>query len=886
MNRRPRKMRVGLLSRSILRLYPRSFRCEFGDDLKRDAALEESRSRLGRPAVAINLLKNLLLVRLDDWKFRRRRSTAVPSFPREPLVETLIYDFRFAIRSLSRNPLLTGAAVLTLALGVGANSTIFSLVNGIILQPLPYPQSEELVRVWPERTFNHRILEMFRERTRSFQGLSAYSGWTMTLTGEGVPERLSGAQVSTNHFDVIGVAPSVGRGFRPEESLPGRSDVAILSHGFWQRRFGGDSSVLGRRVDLSLENRDSFTIIGVMPAGYRSMRGPEAWQAWVPLERPEDLETDRSWFLSVVGRLGPGITKAEASDEVAELAREVRRTFYPRFSEEEVESASVHSLLSVVVGETTRTRLTLLMAAVALILIISSANVGNLLLARTTARRHELEIRTSLGATPSRIRRLIVCEGLAIGIVGGMAGLTLSSGLLSFWIPRLSASLPRAGEVTLDGSVFVFALAVSLLSGLSLGLMPALRSGRGHSLVMHGRTTTTSAGRSRVSSALVAAEIALSVVLVLSAGLLLKSFVRLSQVDPGFDSERIVTFSISTPDKWETSRKRQFFKESLKRIRALPFVEAAGSNHILPLSPGNWSFTYFTKDHPLGPSDSPPSANFRVVTPGYFETLGIGLQQGRLFEPTDLFDQRQVGIINESLASRLWPEENPLGKEVHIFNDDGPAFRVVGVVSDILHHGLDGPHRPAIYRPYEQWTLGSSFFAVRVPQGQDELEVIEPVRSIVQSLSSEVPIGNVSRMRDIVGGSLSGSRLVTSLLTSFAGLALLLALVGVYGVTSFSESRRRNEFGIRMALGADSMRVVGESLRRALRPIVIGQVIGLVAAAAGARFLSGLLFEVDAADPTTYVAVVGLTSLCAVVACLLPASRAGKVDPAAALRSD
>ncbi|MEE8587667.1 MAG: ABC transporter permease, partial [Acidobacteriota bacterium] len=548
-----------------LRLYPKSFRRSMGADLLRlyrDVGFFNSPA--GSLSALWDLLRNALAVRWDEAGSRLGRQappkpcTPSPGRPglKGQIGESMFADLRFALHSLVRTPLFAAAATLTLALGVGANAAIFSVLNAVVLQPLPYSEPDRLALVWPQKTFNKHMLGFFQRESKAFQAVTAFSGWILTLTGDGEPERLSGAQVAHNYFQTLGVAPALGRDFGPADVEPGNTEVAILSHGLWQRRFGGDPEILGRLIQLSIEERHSFTVVGVMPQGYLPLEGAGTWQVWVPLPRALNPGLDSAWYLTAVGRLESGTSMEEAGAEVGQLAATVKERFYPRISEERVRLAAPMPLSQALVGETVRTRLWVLLGAVGLILLIACANVGNLLLARLTSRRKELAVRRALGATAGRLVRLLLMESLLLAAAGGAAGLMVCGLLLSLASGYLPDDLPRSEGIRIDLAVLAFALSVSLLSALAYCLAPAwkvIRAGRRPELQTRGASLTPESRR--ISSGLVGAEIALSVILAAGSLLLIQSFFKLSQVSPGFSSRQILTLAISTPDRWPREEK-------------------------------------------------------------------------------------------------------------------------------------------------------------------------------------------------------------------------------------------------------------------------------------------------------------------------------------------
>jgi predicted permease len=868
--------------RALLALYPEAFRKTHAPELLEMYSNLEG-SLLG---TSWDLLQNAFRVRLEDvLDGRRARRSAPPETP-SGLLDGLRQDLKSATRVLRSRPLFSALFVATLALGIGANTAIFTVVNWVVLRPLPFPDADDVVRVfWRADSFNQRIIALFQERATSFSGISGYSGWGFTLVGEGEPEELSGAVVSTNHFSVLGVRPLLGRGFAPEEGEPGRAEVCILSEGLWRRRFGADRKVLGRRIRLAGAGRTSCTVIGVVSDAESTLDAFGPRQAFLPLVRAADLENDDSWFLSVVARLKPGVDLESASAEVKELSGFVRETMYPRTSEEEILGARVERLKSDMVGGEVRGQLLLLMFAVAVVLISACFNLSTLLLARYGEREREMVVRSALGAGRGRVLRQLLTESIVLGLAGGTLGAGLSAAGSRSLASVLPEELPRTEGLAVDGRVLLFALVLSLAASIIAGLLPALRaSGESGALALRRGAASGSPSRQRFGRGLVALEIAASLVLLTAACLMIDSFVRLSRTDPGFDAEETLVVGVAAPDSAypEAAQTRQLFRALHESLASIPGVDGVGSIHILPLDSSNWDFPLYPEGSLLGPNETPPRANFRVVSPGYFRAMGIPLLEGRELAGADREGSSPVGVVNASFARAIFPGESAVGKDVRLFRPDGDSFEIVGVVGDVRQHGLAVEPRPEMYRPFEQWTLGRNEIVLR--SSVDPGSLASSVRRAVAAVDPNLPIARLSPMSEIVAGSLATSRVVTLLVGSFAGLALVLAAVGVYGVASSIAGSRRREIGIRMALGSSSSSVLRRVLRSALAPLLPG----LLAGFAGSRAVSGLLVSLvpnlSPSPPSVLLLLASFLAGLALVACYLPARRASRVDPMAVLR--
>jgi predicted permease len=870
--------------RILLTFYPEGFRKTHGPELTE----MYSKVEIGLLGASWDLLQNAFRVRLED------AIDALPARPRRPrgrslrVFDGLGYDLKGSMRVLRGRPLFTAVFVATLALGIGANAAIFSIVNWVVLRPIAFPDPDHVVRVWwrPD-SFNQRIIAFFQERASSFSGLSGYSGWGFTLTGEGEAEELSGAVVSTNHFSVLGVRPLLGRGFAPEEGEPGRGEVCVLSEGLWRRRFGGDREILGRRIRLAGAGRTSCSVIGVVSDAEATVDAFGPRQAFLPLERALDLEKDESWFLSVVARLKPGVSLETANAEVKELSRLVRETMYPRTSAGEVLGARVERLKDAIVGTEVSGQLVFLSLAVGLVLLSACFNLSALLLACYGEREREMAVRSALGAPRARVLRQLLTESLVLGLAGGVLGAGLAALASRSLGSQLPPELPRTEGLAADGNVVLFSLGLSLAAAFAFGLAPSMRvSAKAGTLALRGGAASRSPKGQRLHRGLVVFEIASSLVLLSAAGLALDSFLRLSRTDPGFDAESALVAAVSAPDGEyaEPAQKRELYRALHESLSAIPGVEGAGSIHILPLDSSNWDFPFYLEGIVLGANETPPRANFRVVSPGYFRAMGIPLLEGRELTGADREGSPAVGIVNASFARANFPGESAVGKEIRLLRPDGQSFEIVGVVGDVRQHGLALEPSAEMYRPFEQWSLGRNEIVLRA--SVDPASLVPLVRRAVADVDPNLPIVRLSPMSDIVSGSLATSRFVTHLLGAFAALGLVLAAIGVYGVSSSIAGSRKREIGIRMALGSTSSSVLRRMLLSGMGPVLPGLLLGVVGSRAVSQILLTLVPNLRPSSPAVLFLVASVTSGVAFLACYLPARRSSRVDPMAVLRLD
>jgi len=802
-------------------------------------------------------------------------------------METLLQDLRYAIRTLRKSPGFTLVAVLTLALGIGVNTTIFSLVNGVMLRPLPFQDPSRLVRVWessPSRNWAFFSMSQpnfldYREQNCSFDRLAATMGFPVALTEGDAPERISGLAVSPNFFATLGIRPLLGRDMLPEEGSPGGGGrVALVSRGLWQRRFGSRPDIIGSTISL---DEQSYTVVGVMPTDL-------TWgktHVFVPLvlDRNQPRGDHR---LTVIGRLKPGVTLAQAQTDLERIAKRLEETYPGTNNGWTVVSRTFYDWL---IPEETRRALGILQGAVAFVLLIACANVANLMLARAAARHGELAIRTAIGAARSRIMRQLLTEAMLVALLGGALGLLVVVLGLDAVRSINPGDLPRLDTVSLDSAVLLFTLGVSLLTGLLFGLTPAVRSSRGDltETLKEGGRGTTGWTRNSLRSSLVIAEVALSLVLLVGAGLLLRSFWQVLQVQPGFETRNLLTASISLPGPRYSSTQAYvaFHQELTQRLRALPGVRAAGLASGVPLDRGGTAMDVYIEGRAPGPEQ--PSAEWRRVSPGYFRAMGIPQLRGRDLREEDAREDGRGVVISDEMARRFWPGEDPIGRQFRAFSATqrkpvGRAFTVVGVVGDVRYFGLDAAAGPVVYLPYE----GSVWNPMRVvlrTEG-DPRGYIAALRDVVRALDPILPVANIQTMDELLDSSLAPRQFNLLLLGTFAAVALGLAAAGLYGVMAYVATQRTHEIGIRLTLGAQHADILRMVVGRGLVLTATGVGVGLVGALWLTRFLSTLLFEVSGADPATFTGVGVLLTIVAVLACWLPARRATRVDPLVALR--
>jgi putative ABC transport system permease protein len=804
-------------------------------------------------------------------------------------MDTLFQDLRHAIRQLLAHPAYTAAAAGTIALGLGANTAIFTVVNAVLLRPLTYPQPDRLVVVWESNRGRGQLINVvnpanyldWRDRATTYTDLAALTWTSTTFTGN-APELVQGRGVTPNFFRVLGNAPVLGRSFTPDEALPGGPNVIVLSDGLWRRRFGGDSGIIGRAVPVA---GGTATVIGVMPSTVRAMPwGTEEY--WEPLRLDPGNRRRQGRYAMVIGRLRAGVTAARAQAEMDVITSGLERE-HPDF--DTGWSANVVTLTDQMVGSARRTLLVVL-AAVAILLLIACANVGNLMLVRADGRRREFAVRTALGAPRWRLGRQWLAESVVVATVGGAIGLLLAKWGVDLLVIAAPIGIPRLAEIALDGRVIVVTAAVTLAVGIAAGLPAALgvaSSGLAGGLRGESTRTTTDAGSRRFRDGLVVAQLSLALVLLAGAGLMVRSLHRLAGVNPGFDPADLLTLSVDLPPAIypDSVSRAAFFRQLVERVRGLPGVSAAGAASLLPLTPQNSATRFTIVGRPAPEPGHWTSADIRIVDSGYFAALRIPLERGRSLTGADRTGAPPVVLINETMARQFWPHEDPIGQRLQI-NWAHPDVHpeIVGVVGDVHASTLDGDLRPTIYYPQAQEPNGSMMLVARGAGGAAGLA--DALRAAVRELDHNLPVGSVVTMSSRLVQSMADRRYPMLLLAVFAVLAVVLAAIGIYGVLSYAVNQRRREFGVRIALGAQGADVLRMVIGGGMRLTLTGVAIGAIGATLGARALGRLLYDVRPTDPVTFAAVAGVLALVALAAICLPALRATRVDPITVLRSE
>lgn len=813
-------------------------------------------------------------------------------------MDTFLHDIRYGLRTMRKSPGFTAVAVIALALGIGANTAIFSVVNALLLKPLPYKDAERLVLIWhtyPKLNLDQASVSApsyieYRDMTNSFEEVATATEWKVNLTGIGEPERLQGARVSYNLFTTLGVQPIAGRSFLAEEDQPGKNRVVVLSYGLWQRRFGGNPGLVGQTITL---DGSSYDVVGIMPKGF-------VFMIEVDLFTPaaftsEDLAANNHGFeyLVCVARTKPTVTVAQAGAEMNALADQLRPQFYgPNWG------ITVVPLREQLVGNF-RAALLILLGAVGCVLLIACANVANLLLARASARHKEIAVRTALGASRSRIVRQLLTESVLLATLGGALGLLLAYvgiRLLVLGVPEdITGFIVGWKDTSISTPVLGFTLGVSMLTGIVFGLVPALHASKpdlNESLKEGGRGGTEGRQRNMVRSSLVVAEVAIAMVLLIGAGLLIRSFMRLNQVSPGFNPANVVAMQLSLPrSKYaEKPQRASFFEQLVQRVSLLPGVQSAAAGNNLPMSGDGWNASFAVENLQVGPDEPSPHGDPHMITPDYFRAMGIPLLRGRYFTDADSKDSLPVAIIDQTLAEQYWPDQDPIGKRIAAFFDGPRGQRnwreVVGVVGHVKQYGLDGKTKVQYYFPQAQSPQDSMYLIVRTSTDQKghQSGMVAAIRGALDSIDKDQPIYKVTTLEQMVANSTSQKRFSMFLLGIFAAVALLLAAVGIYGVMSYAVTQRTHEVGIRMALGAQPRDVLRLVVRQGMVMTVIGVGIGLIGAYAATQVTASLLFGIGTHDPVTFVGISVLLGGVALIASFIPARRATKVDPMIALR--
>ena len=806
-------------------------------------------------------------------------------------IETLLQDLRYAFRLLPKSPGFTIVAVLTLALGIGANTAVFSVVNTVLLRPLPYPESERLVKIWSTNPNSNRWgmwtayprFVDWRRHTTVFEEMATARTWVINLSGGDHPEALYGVVTSSRLFQLLRVQPMLGRAFLPEEDQRGHDHVIILSNGLWQRRFGSEREVIGRTVDL---DRQSYTVIGVMPRDFRfppelpAAYGVDAWLPPAP-DPSQDERVSNNYY--TYARLKPGVTLGQAQAEMDAINHGLAE----KHSEDRGLGVKVVRWQQQV-GSEVRPALLILLGAISLVLLIACANVANLLLARGATRQREAALRQALGAGRGRLIRQLLTESLLLAVFGGVTGLFLAHLGLVIFI-RLAPDIPRLNETTMDPHVLLFSAALTLGTGLLFGIAPALQGSKTDLqdvLKESGSRLTAGSMRARMRSILVVAEMTLALMLLAGAGLLIRSFVRVQEINPGFNAKNVLTaFVMLPPAKYpEPRRQAAFFREVMERIVSLPGVEWAGGADSAPML-SNDAGPVSIEGHPVGPGEVEIQAERPKITPDYFHAMGIRLLRGRAFTWADNEGSPPVAIINEAAARQYWPNEQPMGKRVRLEDGSAPVWRqVIGVVGDVRQDGLVQAGRPEVYAPLNQVPVPYMVLVVRTRS--EPALFAGAVRHAVMAADNEQPLFQIQTMQQVLDDSVAGRRFQMSLLALFAAIALGLAAIGIHGLMSYSVNQRTHEIGIRMALGAKREEVLRLVVRQGMVLAMIGVALGTAGALLLTRFLSSMLYGVGVNDPMTLLSVAVLLSGVAALASFIPASRAARIDPMVALRHE
>ena len=802
----------------------------------------------------------------------------------------LLQDLRYAIRTLAKRPGFTLIAVITLALGIGGSTAIFTVVDAALLRGLPYRSPERLYHLWesrpqkefPQREFSYPDYQDYQQN-QVCEGIAAYTGGGAIMTGRGEPERILAPAATANFFSVLGVEPIIGRTFQPGEDKPGAALVTVLSYGMWQRSFGGDKGIIGQSLTL---NGDSYTVVGVLPASFQfALRAADLWRPYQPTEA--QLTRRYMHGTNLIGRLKSGVSADQAQRELGVITSRIEHDYNESHAGT---GLRLVPLQEQVVGQV-KPILFVLLAAVGFVLLIACANVASLLLTRSLSRQKEVAIRSALGASRWRVIRQLLTESVLLSLAGGVAGLFVAYWGVSALVAALPESqlnaLPFLKSLRIDKSILAFSFGLSFLTGMVFGLAPAIQSSRfdlNEVLKEGGRNMSAGAGH-RLRSALVMSEIALAVVLLVGAGLMMKSLLRLLQANIGFNPQNVLTMTVSLPVGKYTDATRQvsFYDQLTQRVQSLPGVNGVGTIDKLPLQGGNTT-RFNVEGDPIPAPGQETEANFRIASDRYFQTLGVPIIAGRAFDERDNADAPAVVVIGKSLADKVFAGRDPIGRRLVYSAGQAPAVQIVGVVGDVTIAGLDEAVRPVLYYPYKQSAGLATSLVIRT--NADPARLASSIRNEIRTLEPDVAIFNVHAMEELISDSPAAfmRRFPALLISIFAGVALLLASIGIYGVVSYSVSQQTHHIGVRMALGAQASDILKMVLKQGLLLALAGISIGVVAALALMRLLRSLLYEVQTTDGSTFALVVGTLFLVTLFACYLPARRATKVDPLVALR--
>jgi predicted permease len=807
-------------------------------------------------------------------------------------VEDLIQDLSFGFRMFRNSPVFALVAILTLALGIGANTAIFSIVNGVLLRPLPYRNSDRLTYVWeksrdgsPENVGYATYLD-WKAQNKSFEQLAIYSSWQPTLQ-VGEPEQLNGLRVTSNYFRTLGIHPEIGRDFLPEEDVPNANKVVMLSHSLWQRKFNSDANIIGKPIDM---NATQYIVAGVLPASYQSLMSQDPRGGTVEIWRVLGYDVSQPWacrtchHLVAVARLRDGVALTQANAEMDTISAALTKAYPKEYDDIGVVLTPIHEQL---LGPAS-TPLYILLGAVSFVLLVACANLANLLLARATNREREVAVRAALGASRGRIFRQLLAENCLLGLLGAAAGL-----IPAHWTPKLLAllgpgDLPRLDQVRLDWRVLLFTVGVALLTGILAGLAPAYRLSKtdAHDSLKEGARTGGNVVGRRLRGLLVVSEVALSLTLLIGAGLLLRSLGHLLVVSPGFDPSNVLSMQTSVLGQRFSNNEvvRQYFAQAVERLRALPGVQSAAAASQLPLTGNMDNYGFHAEGKMHANPEEDPSAERYCITPGFLEAMRIPLLRGRDISSADTATAPQVLLIGETTARRMWPGEDPIGKRVKLGGVDKPWWTVVGVTGDVHHVGLDSVPEMQMYIPHQQWPFPDGLMTFVIRTAGAPTAISSAAQQAIHSLDPTQPISRIKPLEDYVSLSVQGRRFALILIAAFAAIALMLSVVGIYGVTAYSVAQRTREIGIRVALGAPHNGLLGLLLRQGMLLVACGVIAGVLTSIALTRFLTSLLYDVKPTDPLIFASVVLLLLVVSAAACFIPARRALRMDPVIALR--